>query len=341
MDKERQISLIIKLFSYRVLSTLVAFGGLLLFFAFFTPRHLFVSSRNLELLSKLAPDLGIVALGVGLLMICGEFDLSISSILPFCSYVFVLLLKGGVNLIFIPFITIATGALLGFLNGVLTVKGGIPSFIATLGTMMFWRGVLYVFSKMSPIAIRLYLKSDSFFVHIFTGKLAGIIPVQIVWFIGIGIFLGILLHFHRFGNWVYATGDNKEAARAMGINTDMVKIICFIIVGILCAFVAMIQIIRVGSFSSRVGQGWELKAVAASVVGGTSLMGGIGSMVGIFCGTFIIIVIENALTMLRISYSWTYVVFGLVIISSVLVNFYMEKRRLRYGSKVSEESSSG
>jgi len=70
-------------------------------------------------------------------------------------------------------------------------------------------------------------------------------------------------------------------------------------------------------------------------------MGGIGSMVGIFCGTFIIIVIENALTMLRISYSWTYVVFGLVIISSVLVNFYMEKRRLRYGSKVSEESSSG
>jgi len=219
MDKKRQISLIIKLFSYRVLSTLVAFGGLLLFFAFFTPRHLFVSSRNLELLSKLAPDLGIVALGVGLLMICGEFDLSISSILPFCSYVFVLLLKGGVNLIFIPFITIATGALLGFLNGVLTVKGGIPSFIATLGTMMFWRGVLYVFSKMSPIAIRLYLKSDSFFVHIFTGKLAGIIPVQIVWFIGIGIFLGILLHFHRFGNWVYATGDNKEAARAMGINS--------------------------------------------------------------------------------------------------------------------------
>jgi simple sugar transport system permease protein len=148
----------------------------------------------------------------------------------------------------------------------------------------------------------------------------------------VGLVLGILLHFHKFGNWVYATGDNREAARAMGINTDRVKMICFTIVGILCALVAIMQIIRVSSFFSRAGDGWELKAVAASVVGGTSLMGGIGSMVGIFCGTLIIVVIENALTMLRIPYSWTYVVFGLVIIFSVLSNFYMERRRLRYGS---------
>jgi len=316
MDKERQISLIIKLFSYRVLSTLVAFGGLLLFFAFFTPRHLFVSSRNLELLSKLAPDLGIVALGVGLLMICGEFDLSISSILPFCSYVFVLLLKGGVNLIFIPFITIATGALLGFLNGVLTVKGGIPSFIATLGTMMFWRGVLYVFSKMSPIAIRLYLKSDSFFVHIFTGKLAGIIPVQIVWFIGIGI-------------WVYATGDNKEAARAMGINTDMVKIICFIIVGILCAFVAMIQAVRLGSFAATQGIGFELKAIAASVVGGTILTGGVGSMLGIFLGALTIQILENGLIFMRIPVFGISAFIGIAIILFVILNAYLGRKIIR------------
>ena len=265
-------------------------------------------------------------------MICGEFDLSVSSILPFCSYIFVLLLKAGLNLAVIPFITLAAGAILGLLNGLLTVKGGIPSFIATLGTMMFWRGILYVFSKMSPIAIRPYLKSGSFFEKIFIGHIGKAFPVQILWFIGVGIFLGVLLHFHKFGNWVYATGDNKEAARAMGINTDRVKIICFIIVGILCALVAIMQIIRVSSFSSRAGQGWELKAVAASVVGGTSLMGGIGSMMGIFCGTLIIVVIENALTMLRIPYSWTYVVFGLVIISSVLINLYMERRKLKYGS---------
>jgi len=127
----------------------------------------------------------------------------------------------------------------------------------------------------------------------------------------------------------------------MGINTDVVKTVCFVIVGVLCAFVAMMQIVRVGTFSSRAGEGWELKAVAASVVGGTSLMGGIGSMVGIVCGTLIIVVIENALTSLRIPYSWTYVVFGLVILSSVLFDMYLERRRLRYGSVFFKASQKG
>jgi len=301
--------------------------GLIVVFSLLSPHFAFTSPENIKVFLALAPEFGIIALGVGLLMICGEFDLSIGSLLVFSTFIFVRLSETNLSLLLVGLIIIGVGALLGFLNGIITVKGRIPSFITTLGTMMFWRGITLLLSR--GIQRPFTSEASLFFRSVFTGEVAGIIPVQMIWFIGIGIFLGI------------ATGDNKEAARAMGINTDMVKIICFIIVGILCAFVAMIQIIRVGSFSSRVGQGWELKAVAASVVGGTSLMGGIGSMVGIFCGTFIIIVIENALTMLRISYSWTYVVFGLVIISSVLVNFYMEKRRLRYGSKVSEESSSG
>ena len=117
----------------------------------------------------------------------------------------------------------------------------------------------------------------------------------------------------------------------MGINTDRVKTICFVIVGILCAFVAIMQIIRVSSFSSRAGDGWELKAIAASVVGGTALMGGRGNMAGIFLGVVIISVIENGLVVLRIPYFWTYVVFGLVIISSVLLSRYLEKRRLTHG----------
>jgi len=134
---------------------------------------------------------------------------------------------------------------------------------------------------------------------------------------------------------VYTTGDNKEAARAMGINTDRVKTICFMIVGVLCAFVAVMQIVRVSSFFSRAGEGWELKAIAASVVGGTFLMGGIGSMTGIFLGAFTISVIENGLVVLRIPYFWTYVVFGLVIIFSVLSSMYMERRKLSHGSAFS------
>ena len=320
-----------KFFSYQTAGTLLVFIGLILVFTFFTPHRLFVDPRNIKALAKLTPDLGIVALGVGMLMISGEFDLSVGAVLPFCSYIFVLLSRAGMNLVLSLFIAMGVGALLGLLNGLITVKGHIPSFIATLGTMMFWRGVLYVHSLMWPIGIRAYLPAGSSFEHVLTGEIGGILPVQVVWFGVFGLVLGVVLHFHKFGNWVYATGDNKEAARAMGINTDRVKTICFMIVGILCAFVAVTQIVRVSTFSSRAGDGWELKAIAASVVGGTSLMGGIGSMVGIFLGALTISVIENGLVVSRIPYFWTYIVFGLVIISSVLLSLYLERRKLRRG----------
>jgi len=263
------------------------------------------------------------------LMISGEFDLSVGSILVFCSFIFIRLFETGMNLFLAGCITLGAGALLGFLNGLITTKAHIPSFITTLGTMMLWRGMTLILSQgfqrpfdstVSPL-----LGSVS------TGEIGGVLPVQVVWFVVFGLILGVVLHFHKFGNWVYATGDNKEAARAMGINTDRVKMICFMIVGILCAFVAVMQIIRVSTFSSRAGDGWELKAIAASVVGGTSLMGGIGSMVGIFLGALTISVIENGLVMLRISYFWTYVIFGLVIISSVVSSLYLERRKLRRG----------
>jgi len=312
--------------SHRSSSVFLIFIGLVLLFTFFS-RYRFISRENIEVLLALGSEFSIVALGVGMLMICGEFDLSIGSILVFCSFIFVELFETGMNLFLAGLIVLIVGALLGLLNGIITVKGLIPSFITTLGTMMFWRGLTLLLSHgyqrpFNP-------EASPLFCHILTGEIGGIIPVQVVWFVAFGIALGMLLHFHKFGNWVYATGDNREAARAMGINTDMVKTICFIIVGILCAFVAMIQIIRVSSFSSRAGDGWELKAIAASVVGGTALAGGRGSMVGIFLGALIISAIENGLVVLRIPYFWTYVVFGLVIIFSVLSSRYLERRGLK------------
>jgi len=262
-------------------------------------------------------------------MVSGEFDLSVGSILVFCSFMFIRLFEIGMNLFLAGSITLGLGALLGFLNGFITTKARIPSFITTLGTMMLWRGVTLLLSlgQTRPFDTEVSPLLGS----ILTGKIGGVIPAQAIWFGAFGLVLGLVLHLHKFGNWVYATGDNKEAARAMGINTDRVKTICFMIVGILCAFVAVMQIVRVSTFSSRAGDGWELKAIAASVVGGTSLMGGIGSMVGVFLGALTITVIENGLVLLRIPYFWTYIIFGLVIISSVLSSLYLERRKLGRG----------
>ncbi len=311
-------------FAHRAASILLVFIGLILFFALFSPHHRFTSRANLEVLLALGSEFNIVALGVGMLMISGEFDLSVGSILVFCSFVFMRLFETGMNLFLAGFITLGVGALLGFLNGLITTKARIPSFITTLGMMMFWRGMTLIlsqgFQRPFDSAVSPLLSS------VLTGKIGGFIPVQAVWFVVFGLILGVLLHFHKFGNWIYATGDNKEAARAMGINTDRVKMICFMIVGILCAFVAVMQIVRVSTFSSRAGDGWELKAIAASVVGGTSLTGGIGIMAGIFLGALTISAIENGLVILRIPYFWTYIVFGLVIISSVLSSAYLEKK---------------
>jgi ribose/xylose/arabinose/galactoside ABC-type transport system permease subunit len=149
--------------------------------------------------------------------------------------------------------------------------------------------------------------------------------------VAIAVLLWLLLHRQRLGNWVYVTGDNPLAARAMGINTSAVKIGTFTFVGLVCSFVAIMQIARTGAFTSRAGDGWELKAIAAAVVGGTSLTGGVGSMAGIFWGALIISLIENGLMVLRIPYFWTYTVFGVVIVGSVILSAFIGQRRAGFG----------
>jgi len=289
-------------FSNRASSVFLVFIVLFAFFSFFSPEHRFIRPENLGILMAEGSEFCIVVLGVGLLMICGEFDLSIGSILVFCSFIFIRLFQAGMNLFIVWLIVLVLGAAIGFLNGIITVKGGFA--------VAFDR-------ELSPG-----------FTSLLTGTVAKTVPVQAIWFVAIALLLGFLLHSHKFGNWVYATGGNLSAARAMGIRTDRVKIICFLIVGTLCGFVGMMQVVRVSSFFSRAGDGWELKAIAASVVGGTALMGGRGSMTGIFLGALIISIIENALVMLRITYFWTYMVFGFVIITSVILRTSIERSRL-------------
>jgi simple sugar transport system permease protein len=307
------------------LNTPITFVVAVLVFAIFTPNHLFISPRNLGSLAKLTPDLGIVALGIGILMICGEFDLSIASLIPFCSYIFTLFVMAGLN----PFLAFALllpiGAVFGLLNGLIVVNTGLPSFIITLSTMMFWRGLLYGISRMMPLSILSYVPSNSAFAKMLTGE-AGPIPVQVLWFIGFAVILGLLLHRNKFGNWVYATGSNQEAARAMGVNIAFVKIACYMIIGFLCAFVSVMQSVRLGSFAATQGIGFELKAIAAVVVGGTSLRGGVGRMLGIFLGVFIIQIVENGLILMQVPVFGVETFIGIAVVVFVIINNLVNRR---------------
>jgi simple sugar transport system permease protein len=314
-----------KSLSYRGLNTIIAFVILILIFVFFTPNHLFVDPRNLASMAKLIPDIGLVALGVGVLMICGEFDLSVVSTLPMCSYIFTLMLIGGVSPVIAFLITLPVGATLGLINGLITVKTGMSSFITTLGTMMFWRGVVFAWSHMAPISIQNYVPVGSFLNNLLTETI-GFMPIQAIWLIFFTLVLGLILHFHKFGNWIYATGSNKEAARAMGVNTGMVKTICFMIVGTLCAFAAVMQSVRLGSFAATQGIGFELKAIAAAVVGGTSLRGGVGNIVGIFLGALTIQILENGLILMRVPVFGVSTFIGAAVIIFVMLNSFFERR---------------
>jgi simple sugar transport system permease protein len=315
------------------LFTALVFLSTVLFFSIFTPDHLFLDPRNLGSIMKLTPDIGIVALGIGILMIAGEFDLSIASIIPFCSYIFTLLIMNGMDPLIAFILVFPVGATFGLINGLLVVSTGLPSFIITLSTMLFWRGLLYGLSRMMPISIIRYV-SDTSLESILTGQV-GPIPVQILWFSLFAVILGLMLHQTKFGNWIYATGSNQEAARAMGINVRMVKTVCYMIIGVLCAWAAVMQAVRLGSFAATQGIGFELKTIAAVVVGGVALTGGVGNMLGIVLGIFVIRILENGVILMKWPVIGNLPVFGIdlfigiAVVIFVLLNTYVSRRMIR------------
>jgi simple sugar transport system permease protein len=187
--------------------------------------------------------------------------------------------------------------------------------------MMLWTGIVNIFA---PSGAERAVVIQEPIVKVFVGEVFGV-PAQFLWFILFALILGLLLHFHKFGSWIYATGDNKEAARAMGINTDLVKIICFMIVGFLCAFSSIIQVIRVGAFNVVLGTFYELQAIAACVMGGVSLFGGRGGVIGILLGSFLIPIIQNGMVFVGINPAGTTAFIGMAIIIFALLNILMER----------------
>jgi len=309
----------------RSLSTFLIAAILFILFTVLSPRAIFISPDNLLIFLATEAEFAIIAIAVGILMIAGEFDLSVGSVLGFCSLTFVRLYDAGVNVTLALLLAIAAGMAVGFLNGIITVKAQIPSFITTLGGLMLWRGVTLFWSGGQQQGFD--VEKIPLLYKIIGGARLGFLPVQFLWLIGITLVAMFFMHWHKVGNWVTVTGDNRLAAKAMGINTDRIKIASFMLVGAAVGFVAVMQIFRANLFTARAGENLELNVVAAAVIGGTSLTGGIGSIAGVFWGAMSISLIENGLVMMRIPYWWTFTVFGGIIILSVIVSKLVEARR--------------
>jgi simple sugar transport system permease protein len=325
-------SLLVSFMRMRSLNVFFIFLILFIVFAVLSPENRFLSKDNMEIFLATEAEFGIIALAVGMLMIAGEFDLSVGSSLAFCSLTFVKLFSSGMHVFLALILTVVTGMLIGLFNGVITVKAEIPSFITTLGGMMLWRGLTLFWS--GGLQQGLELSKIPIMYDVIGGAKISFIPIQFIWLVGIALVIMFIMNYHKLGNWVYVTGDNKLAAKAMGINTDRIKIMSFIVVGAAVGFVAVMQMFRARTFTARAGEGLELQAVAAAVVGGIALSGGIGNIAGVFWGALIISLIENGLVLLRIQYWWTFTVFGVVIIISVIISKMIEKRRMMVGAEI-------
>lgn len=285
---------------------------------------MFLSVNNLRGILGLLPETALVAVGVTLLMICGEFDLSVGSVFALMPMTMAVLVVGGAPFWLAVAAGLALCGVIGFLNGWITIRFEIPSFITTLGMMFMARSMTVVVSGGFPPRIKPGTVPSWAFVG-FVDE-GGLIRASVIWFVGIAVLISLLLAKTNFGNWVRATGGFLPAAAAMGIPSGKVKIACFMICSVLAGLAGMIQSLRLNSFLPSIGEGMELQAVAAAVIGGTSLAGGVGSIIGGLIGATLIRVIDNGMVMSQIDANWFKFAIGALTIFAVVGNAWLRRR---------------
>jgi simple sugar transport system permease protein len=270
------------------------------------------------------PFFAIMAMPLTILVIGGEIDLSFSSIMAIGMVAFLLTYEVTQS-VWLSFIaSLMTGLFAGWLNGIIVVRFGIPSLVATIGTQFFWRGAVLVLAQGKSGSLG-YTK-ESLLHPVLVGELFGFIPMQMVWLVVIAILCWILLNRTRFGAHVYLIGDNAESAKLMGVDTGRVRIRTFMLVGIISAFAGVIASLHVTYFWPSLGDGYLLRTLASVFLGGTSVFGGVGTIFGTFLGAFIIAAIEPATLAVGLTGFWTQLIYGLIIVLSVTMHAYLSRR---------------
>jgi len=297
---------------------LIGFVALCLFFALTTDT--FLTSGNILTVLRQISINAIIAFGMTLVILIRGIDLSVGSIVAVTGTITVGLLVEGFGLPAALIAGMASGALIGFLNGFITAYGKIPSFIVTLAMMTIARGVAYVYTDGRPLRY-----DDSPVFNAIGNGYIGPIPVPILLMLICLIAISVLLNRTKFGRHVYAVGGNPEAARFAGINIRKIEMIVFTIAGAFSALSGIILAARLNSGQPIAGQGFELDAIAAVVLGGTSFAGGIGRVGGTIIGALIIGVLSNGLNLLHVSFYYQLLIKGAVIIAAVYFDMMKKK----------------
>jgi simple sugar transport system permease protein len=317
------------------LPIIFVFAALLAFFMWQAPAAFLAPNMYTTFLTTL-PPLVLIAIGLTFVIGAGEIDLSFPSVIAFSGFVFAVLFK-EYNLGWIAVIAaIASGILVGFVNGVLIAKVGIPSFIATLGTQFFWTGMAAVLSGGKSYALRGAETSSVWQVIVGRpfaqpGNFDWIsqIAVSPLWTAAICILLWFILTRHRFGEHILFIGDSNEVSRVVGIDVEREKIKLFVLMGTLASIAAIMLTLENKNFFGNQGQGYLLTAIASVLIGGTSIFGGRATIVGTIFGCFVMIIMQPGLVAMGLTGSLVLTVQGLIFLLSIIFYLFVEEPQRR------------
>jgi len=284
-------------------------------FIFFAPR-VFLNVGMFTAVFLSLPLYIIMGLSLVFITVAGEIDLSFPSIVPLSGLAFATTLASTNFNFWLAFLAcLLTGVACGLLNGFLVTKLGFSSLITTLGVNFMLNGLTQVLNKGQ---VRQFAEFDGSPIRRALVGSFGPIPAQMFWGIGLALILGLIFNRHRFGIHVHIAGDNPEAGRAMGINIERVKVLCFVLVGICCALTSTIAILLNSTYYSTMGEGYLLPVLAAVFVGGTPVTGGRGTIAGLVIGATTVVFINTGVIAVGLDGYYTQLGFGLVIILSLM-----------------------
>jgi ribose transport system permease protein len=288
--------------------------------------NVFLEPRNLLNIVRFASENGIIAIGMTLVILTGGIDLSVGAVLALCAVgAAASMTRYGFGTVLTVLVVLALGSLVGVINGLVTTKFNIQSFITTLAMLGVARGVASLWS--GGYAIPLAFgdgpgMAPTSFKAIFAGQvnLFGLeVPAPVFYFLAVGLIASFVLRRTGFGRHVYAVGGNETAARLSGVNVDRVKIVVFAISGLLAGMAALLHAALVNQGSHIDGSGYELNAIAAVVIGGTSLAGGIGTVLGSMIGALTLSILDNILGLRNVQSEYQAILKGVIIVLAVVI----------------------
>ncbi len=293
----------------------------------------FISTLNIGNLLAFTPELGMIALAMTLLMTSGEFDLSVGSVFGFAPVLMWMLFNENIMPLELAFVTaIGVAALIGLTSGLFVTKLGIPSFLVTLGMLLVVRGsALWLTqgfpqrtwrSEGQPLA---ELIVGDFFVPTPWGDLR--LFMSLLWFIALASILGYVLMASKWGNWIQAAGGNPMAATARGVRVARTKISLFILTAVVAAYSGVTSSIRTASANPNSGDGYELEVIAMTVIGGTVLTGGKGTIIGTIIGILLLRVMRNGIVMAGVPALAYRIFIGAIILGMMALHAYMQRRQ--------------